>query len=412
MIVTELVPEPQSVPMVDVLERLRRPVDEAGGAFSDLRLAFSDDVSRAILRRPDVRAHPELVALAFFLRRSAVTRLARDFAELVGATQLRAPLGLAFHVPPTNVDTVFAYSLLLSLLVGNRNVVRLSPAAGPEARLLVEIIGAVLRRPDYGALLAETAIISYGHEPEPTAAASLVADVRVIWGGDDTVATIRSVPLQPGAREVAFADRFSFAAVDAEAFERASVHERRAAARGLFNDTYPFDQRGCSSPRLAVFVGPPAAARRAAEGLFTDLAAEVSRRGYRLDTGAVLARETFAYGALIDRPVAELRRLGNELTVLRLTSLNGFDRTHPGAGLFFEAAVDDLGSLVEFVTGKDQTLSYFGFSAGELEGFAQALRSRGLDRIVPLGEALAFGRYWDGHDLLADLTRVIALGGG
>jgi Acyl-CoA reductase (LuxC) len=407
MIVTELAPEPREIPMSEVLERLQRPVKEAGGAFSDVRTAFSGDIARAILRLPGVRARPELVALAFFLRRSAVTRLARDFADLEQATRLRAPLGLVFHVPPTNVDTIFAYSFILSLLAGNRNVVRLSRAAGPDARLLVELIGDVLSRPEYGSLRDETAIVSYGHETEPTAAASLVADARLIWGGDDTVAAISSVPLRPGAHEVAFPDRFSFAAVDAAAYARTPADERRRAAGRLFNDAYPFDQRACSSPRLVVFVGSAKAARAAADRLFADLADEIEQRGYRLDTGAVLARETFAYGAVIDRPVAELRRLGNELEVLLLTSLDDFDRTHPGAGLFFEAPLDSLDSLVDFVATKDQTLSYFGFSVADLERFARTLGGRGLDRIVPFGEALTFSRYWDGRDLLAELTRVI-----
>ena len=412
MTVARLAPAGADVPMAEVLEGLAWPAEHGGGPFSDLRRAFCDDVSRAIMRRPGVRAQPELVALGFFLRRGAVTQLSRDFAELERATRLRAPLGLAFHVAPTNVDTVFAYSLLLSLLAGNRNVVRLSRNAGPEALLLVGIIGEVLERPEYGPLRTETAIVSYGHEAEPTAAASAAADVRVIWGGDETVATIRAVPLRPGAREVTFPDRFSFAAVDAAGYRRAAPDERRGAARGLFVDAYPFDQRGCSSPRMVVFVGAAGDARATADALFADLAEEIAERGYELDTSAVLAKETFAYGAVVDRPAEDLARLGNELTVLRLAGLRDFDRTHPGAGLFFEAAVDDLAALAGFVTTKDQTLSCFGFDDGALERFARTLEGRGLDRIVPFGEALAFSRYWDGHDMLADLTRTVDVRAG
>jgi Acyl-CoA reductase (LuxC) len=407
MNVSRLAPRGADAPMVEVLAGLARPADGAGGPFSDVRRAFCDDVSRAILGRPGVRAQPELVALAFFLRRAAVARLAEDFAALERATRLRAPLGLAFHVAPTNVDTVFAYSLLLAMLAGNRNVVRLSRNAGPEALLLVDLIADVLERPEYGPLRAETAIVSYGHEVEPTAAASLAADVRVIWGGDETVATIRAVPLAPGAREITFPDRFSFAAIDARAYARATDDERRGAARGLFVDAYPFDQRGCSSPRMVVFVGPPDAARATADALFADVAAEIAERRYELDTSAVLAKETFAFGAVVDRPVEALDRHGNELTVLRLAGLGGFDRTHPGAGLFFAAGVEDLGALTDFVTKKDQTLAAWGFDAPDLERFAGALGGRGLDRIVPFGEALAFSRWWDGHDMLADLTRTI-----
>ena len=39
-----------------------------------------------------------------------------------------------------------------------------------------------------------------------------------------------------------------------------------------------------------------------------------------------------------------------------------------------------------------------------------ALYGRGIDRIVPFGQALSFGTLWDGFDLLAELTRTIHIG--
>jgi hypothetical protein len=37
------------------------------------------------------------------------------------------------------------------------------------------------------------------------------------------------------------------------------------------------------------------------------------------------------------------------------------------------------------------------------------LQGRGIDRIVPFGDALSFGTLWDGYDLLAELTRTISV---
>jgi hypothetical protein len=98
---------------------------------------------------------------------------------------------------------------------------------------------------------------------------------------------------------------------------------------------------------------------------------------------------------------------GSELCVLSLSDLAGFDRSHPGAGLFFDARVDALSDLVPFVRRKDQTLTAHGFSTDELTAFARSLQGRGLDRIVQFGDALTFGSLWDGYDLLAELTRTV-----
>ena len=127
--------------------------------------------------------------------------------------------------------------------------------------------------------------------------------------------------------------------------------------------------------------------------------------GYKLEPGAATAKLAFTYGALIDRPVIAMARPSNELTVLSLATLDDFDRTHPGAGTFFEATIDSPEELGDFVARKDQTVTAFGFDADELAGLARNLNGRGVDRIVPFGEALTFSRFWDGYDLLLELTR-------
>ena len=160
---------------------------------------------------------------------------------------------------------------------------------------------------------------------------------------------------------------------------------------------------GCSSPRLVVGVGD--GAWPALEALFDALHGEVRHRGYGLELGAVLAKRAAVYGALADRPVRRMRERGNELTVLELATLDGFDRTHPGAGLFYAATVDSLDALAGLVVRKDQTMTISGFDGTEVASFVRAVNGRGIDRIVPFGEALTFGRFWDGYDLLAELTR-------
>lgn len=360
--------------------------------FGTDQIEFCHAVSRALFAEPRAKRHPELVPLASFLRRASVTELAESFAAGRPADVAQVPRGLAFHVPPSSVDTMFVYSLALSLLVGNRNVVRLSQRRSETTEILVDVLNAVAV--EHPVVQQRLAVVSYGHELEPSALLSAHADVRVIWGGDATIETIRALPLAPHATELLFGDRFSFAVVGGDV---------DALAAPLFDDAYWFDQMGCSSPRLVVAVGDDGWGRL--ERLFDALAAEIARRGYELELGAVLAKRAFAYGALADRPVRRHRELGNALTVLELSTLAGLDRTHPGAGLFLAAVVDDLEALADVVVRKDQTMTVSGVAGDEVARFVRAVNGRGIDRIVPFGEALRFGRFWDGYDLPAELTR-------
>jgi len=363
--------------------------------FAGELVEFCHGVSLALFEDRRARRHPELVPLASFLRRASVAALAEEFAAHARADVVPVPRGLAFHVPPSSVDTMFVYSLAVSLLVGNRNVVRLSQRRSATTEVLIDALNSVAA--EHPAVAAGLAVVSYGHELEPSALLSRHADVRVIWGGDATIETIRALPLAPHATELLFGDRFSLAVV------RESGEDPADLARRLFNDAYWFDQMGCSSPRLVVGIGD--GARPLLETLFDGLHAEVRERGYALELGAVLAKRAAVYGALADRPVRRMRELGNELTVLELETLDGFDRTHPGAGLFYAAAADALDDLAAFVMRKDQTMTVSGFDGPEIARFVRAVNGRGIDRIVPFGEALTFGRFWDGYDLLAELTR-------
>jgi hypothetical protein len=372
--------------------------------FADEAVAFCGALSRALFGAPGVRGHPEIVALAHWLRPASVLSLRQQFSRLAEAASTRAPRGLAFHVTPANVDTMAGYSLALSLLVGNRNVVRISPRAGDQAALLCRAIDEVLLDPRFAGIRAGTALVRYGHDAKANEALSRACDVRIVWGGDDTVAALRRVPLAPGAKELAFPDRFSFAVASSQAYLEAGDAERDALAERLYLDAYPFDQRACSSPRLIVWVGETHAAE-AGDDLFSRLAAVVAFRGYELPTGTTTAKLAFAFGAAADGQLRGVRRLGNELTVLRLAGLEQFDRAHPGAGLFFEATVPALSVLAPFITSKDQTVTSFGLPATELAELAAA----GVDRVVPWGEALAFERHWDGFDLLAELTRTVPI---
>jgi hypothetical protein len=377
--------------------------------FADVVVAFSDAVSRRLFSAPAGRAYPELRVLAYWLRRAAVQRLGESFGGEAPQGTVSVPRGLAFHVPPTNVDTMAVYSLALSLLAGNRNLVRISPRRRLPMEALLAALRQTLADDRFADIRAGTALVSYGHEDAPTALASSAADVRVLWGGDEAIATLRRFAVRPDAKDIAFRDRFSFAVVDARAWREAPESQRTELAKAVYDDAYWFDQMGCASPRLIVWCGDAALADAAGDDLYARLGRRLAERAYRLETAAVMGKLTYAFGAVVDRPVLSSRRAGNELTVLRLDTLESFDRSHPGAGLFFEAVVPKLLDLADFVTSKDQTMTAFGFSDADLQAFVAAANGRGVDRIVPFGRALAFDRVWDGVDLLAELTRRVAV---
>jgi hypothetical protein len=370
-------------------------------------------LSSALMSDSEARGFPQLQALGFWLRKSAVLRMKRDFLALESENCMLVPRGLVFHIPPSNVETIFVYSWALSFLTGNSNIIRLSTRQSPQSAILIRLLREALESAAHGDLSANTVVLEYGHDVAVTAEISAAADVRIVWGGDETIRRVRQVPMAPHAKDLGFADRTSLALLKADAWLPLPESSRQTLAERFFNDTYWFDQMACSSPRVIVWCGEPGECAEASTGFLTCLRNQIDRKGYALSIGSYLKKQAFAYAAILDTPAARAyAAYGNELTVVTLENLAGLNRQHCGNGLLYQVFVREVEELAGFIQRSDQTLSTFGFDRSALRSLAARLNGKGIDRMVPIGSALEFSRYWDGYDLLQELTRRVSISSG
>ena len=394
-----------------VLDELREEPPGGRLTVGDPRVVeFVTKFARKLLAPALARRFPELASLGFFLRKG---ELAKSLSTLeTTGTSLRFPRGLVFHVPPANVDTIFVYSWALSALAGNSNVVRVSSRSAGAAEAVLEALNAALEdvSPETAATIRATQrMVTYDRSDEVSGALSLAADLRVIWGGDASVAALRKYPLAPHARDLTFPDRSSFAIASVRGWQEASPEQRKAAAEGFYNDSYWFDQAACSSPRAVFWVGDATGARAAGQE-FRELLAEVlAAKQHVTEPAMAVQKRVSAYGAAVDGLVSSIRFDGNALATLELADATVMPREWLGAGTFANASVASLDELVPIVRRKDQTVSQFGFTREELTGFVTALAGRGVDRVVPFGSALTFAGVWDGYDLLSEFSRLVTV---
>jgi hypothetical protein len=366
--------------------------------FAPERLALVDAVRKAILADRQARSRPEMVALAFWARAASLAQL----APTDGLT--RAPRGLALHIAPGNVDTMFLYSALLSVLAGNVNIVRVSGRESDALTLLLRLLNEALATlPE--AVRACLLIVRYPAEKPINDALSAHADVRVIWGGDDTVREVRASPLPPHASELTFPSKVSAAVIDAAAWGQAP--DQAEQARRFALDAITFGQQACSSP-LALFWRGDAASVAAAQATFWPL----------VETAIAAADEPFAARAAVDKLVAEQMLAAGPVHHrdtsdyrLRVTEAPDLARLTRLAsdGFFVERRISALEDLAPLVQRDWQTIASLGVSGDDWRTMLAATRPHGIDRIVPFGQALAFGNVWDGVNLLSALTRIVSI---
>lgn len=377
-------------------------------AFAEPSVAFVDALSAELFRMPEARSFPELTALAFWMRRSSVVRLKEAYLRR-HAGQLSVARGTVLHFAPSNVDTIFVYSWFISLLCGNRNIVRLSTKASVQTDLLIGAIGRVLSRSEHAEIARRSMVVRYAADQRTTALLSAQCDTRVIWGGDATVATIRQVPLPATATEVAFANKFSLGLFDAVGWAAASGEQQSRWIDGFFNDAYWFDQMACSSPRLILWVGGEAEVDKARAGFWPALEQRVREKGVSFGDVDYVNKRIAQDLLSIEVDVSIPATSGNEVARLWLETPALHADAHCGAGLFFESRLARLDELRPLLSRKVQTVSYLGMQAEQLRDFVKEGPLAGVDRFVPVGSALDFASVWDGFDLMTVFTREIAV---
>jgi len=382
--------------------------DALGEPFSTSRRQTLAQLSRFILHDAALRADAASVALGYWLRRANVDSLAERFDRRQEAAPdtVFVPVGRVFHVAPGNVDTVFVYSWALSYLCGNQNVVRVSSQQNEVLTRLLSVLSQLMR--DDAELAASNRFCTYEHNQLISETLSLWSTHRVLWGGDETVTQLRALPLSPHASERTFGSKFSYCVISTAAYLAASEDIVDRLAAGFFNDIFWFDQMACSSPHLLIWIGPVERMDPALDRFHWALAKEIERRRYRGAPSSAIHRLNFIFDLACE---ADLRTDWHhkEFLAVRLPDGAVWRKEICGAGLFTHVRADHLSQLAERGGQGDQTVTHFGFSRVELRELARRAGAKGVDRFVPVGEALAFDAIWDGYDLIGDFLRHVTV---
>ena len=365
-------------------------------AFAPEVLSFLDDLSKALLNDPRLVAFPDLTAMGFWLRGAHIKKMAAEYEG-----RLLIARGTVFHLAPGNVDTIFVYSLVLGLLAGNRNIVRLGKRETPQQQVLLDILSGALQ--NHPVIADRLLLVRYGHDDEITGFFSANCNVRVIWGGDASVNAIRKLPLPPGSSELAFSGRFSLAVLQGGDFT-----EREIA--GFVTDCFSFGQQGCSSPKLIVWLNT---ADDEKETFWSALESEWIKRRFTLSPAEAMSRWNDANDAAMQAagPVQLKRPVGKKAFLrVQIKSWSDLKRElNHGNGLFYELDSASLEDVLKHCEESDQTVVTMGINSEMWREAVLDAPPKGIARIVPAGKALEFSHIWDGHDLIAEMSRRIAL---
>ncbi len=383
-------------------------VDEAltthsGPPYSDDVCSYLNELADQLMKDSAALEYPDVVSFAFWCRKTNISKLRHGY----NPSHIRLGLGTVFHIAPANVPINFAFSYAFSLLAGNSNVVRVSSKDFPQTAVVLSAIEAVLSSGQYAEIKRRTCFVSYEHDETINAYLSANCSARIIWGGDDTIGSIRRHPIPIRGIDVAFADRYSFCAIRAASVTELDNEELIKLASGFYNDTYLNDQNACSSPHLIVWVGRGHEITEAKK-MFWETVAQVAESRYELQPIQGVDKFTHACRNALDLGAAKhFTVYKNYVYTVDVDSLDNVSETLRGqCGYFYQYDTENINEVAGIVTNRYQTLTYYGLDKIVLADFIINNKLAGIDRIVPIGSALDISIIWDGLDLVSALSRI------
>lgn len=375
-------------------------------AFSEEVLTFLNEVSCTIRKERELFPEEDIRAFGFWCRRANLDAMKEKYSSA-----FRLGRGLAFHIAPSNVPVLFAYSLAIGLLSGCSNIVKLSSRSTASSQKLKWLLEKKLKKAEYHTLSNQIVLDLYdSRENEKTAEYSLKCDRRILWGGDETIRNIRIFPLQPWAEDVVFFHRNSAMLLSVEAVKKMTNQELQNLAERFYRDTYMMDQNACSSPSFLFWYFEKEVDWKIVDRFWEAVVEEAKR--YPMDVWRRIRKyEDFCcLAARTSEPIYLCGNCFDAVTRVLVTSEFSFLWNQGMAGrfgTFFEMQISDLKEIMPFFKRRMQTFVCVGKEKEEIRKWLFEQRITGVDRVVAPGEASNLSLRWDGKDLIEALTRTI-----
>ena len=371
--------------------------------FSDVAVNYLNALSKEITKHPKIRLYPDVATFSFFCRRSNILSLKKKYFL---NDVIRLGRGIAFHIAPSNVPVNFAYSLITGILAGNLNIVRVPSKNFEQIDIICEAIERVSKTSEHDFISSRLALVRYNRTNSATNYFSSICDVRIIWGGDETISQIRENKIPPRSFDVTFSDRYSLCAINADKYVKEKSPDK--LVKDFYNDTYLFDQNACTAPHLLIWLGSEENVT-IAKRIFWDSLYEFVKLKYSVQPVIAVDKLTSFYNQSVHmNQVTKTITPDNLIWRIELQDLiKNIDEYRCNSGYFSEYHATSLSEIKNIVNRKYQTLSYYGISKIELNNFIIHEKPKGIDRIVPIGKTTDFSLNWDGFDLIKALSRVI-----
>ena len=370
--------------------------------FNSNVIQFLDVVSKQIITDKKLISHPDLISFGFWCRKSNILRIKENYPQ----NQLMMGRGTVLHICPSNIPLNYAYSLVFGLLSGNNNIVRLPSKNFIQTNLLNKILLRILNNKKFIPIKKTFCLIKYEKSRKVSSELSKNVNARLIWGGDTTIGEFKSYYTLPRCVDLCFSNRFSISVINKDKILKLNKDQLNILANNFYNDCYTMDQQGCSSPKAIFWISKNKVTKT---DNFWIAINKIIKKKYNDDL-AITNKKIVSISNIILSSKLNIEADKKNFCAIRLKTKKldqEIEKIQCQFGTFIETNLSSIGNLKKVITGRYQTLTYYGFTKEYLQKCIINNNFSGIDRVVPVGRAFDMGPIWDGYDIIYSLSRTI-----
>ena len=380
-------------------------VHETLNIFNKITINFFDELSIKIFENKEIRNYPDLASFGFFCREANINYLKKKYSTFL---ENRYGRGLVLHFTPSNVPLNFAYSLFFGLITGNTNVIRLSTKFHNQSKILINIINKLLNKKKFKSLQKKINIIRYDKSEGITKHLSSICDVRIIWGGNETINQIRNNPIPPGSYDVTFADKYSICIISSREYLKKKQFKKEAIS--FFNDTLFYDQNACTSPKIVVWHGNKKNNKFASEIFWNEFEKIIKSKKYSIEGNWNYEKFYKEIKSIIDlNSIIKENKLSSIKRIKLKKIPKKINEYFTPGGFFIEFDFKKFQEIRKLFSPKVQTLTYIGFEGNYLKKKLNLIKFKSVDRLVPNGKSSDMGLEWDGYDIIFQISKKLTV---
>lgn len=382
-------------------------IERPKNIFSNEILNFFSELSKEGLRSYKKREElKEFVGFFFWARQANMQSLRNNYFQ----KDFRFGRGGSFHIAPSNVPANALFSLAFGLLSGSPAVIRISKNTLKNLEIVFEIINSLLENDKFSQIKKMISIINYDHNEKLNEKFSLISTSRIIWGGDRTIQLFKRYPTKADCIDLTFPDKTSSSIINVEFLQKISNESYQKLIENFSRDIATFSQNACSSP-FFIYIYNFINKKETSKFLnkfFSDINLFLSKKF----NDEIPTNENFKSSVdllFFGKNSIERFFKGNKLFVTKvdknlIKNLSGYKPQYACLCIVELSSLEEIGKLLPE---KNQTIVILPFEKSMIDIIVPIIGPKGTNRVVQAGDALNMNLYWDGHDIVSSLSRIV-----